>query len=98
MQPAEYYGVASARTGGYVIPYIPPPCLIEVDNKCVVPMPDLPTVVVVVMGIAVWVWWFYNQFLAETHVKEAAAPAFRERPCWFAPARLLRRGHISPQK
>jgi uncharacterized protein YegL len=62
MQPAEYYGVASARTGGYVIPYIPPPCLIQVDNTCVIPMPDLPTVVVVAIGIAVWIWWLYNQF------------------------------------
>jgi len=63
MQPAEYYGVASARTGGYVIPYIPPPCLVQVDNTCAIPMPDLPTVVVVAMGIAVWIWWIYNQFL-----------------------------------
>jgi Mg-chelatase subunit ChlD len=61
MQPAEYYGVASARTGGYVIPYIPPPCLVQVDNTCVIPMPDLPTAVVVAIGVAVWIWWFYNQ-------------------------------------
>jgi uncharacterized protein YegL len=61
MQPAEYYGVASARTGGYVIPYIPPPCLVKADNTCVIPMPDLPTAVVVAIGIAVWIWWFYNQ-------------------------------------
>ena len=61
MQPAEYYGVASARTGGYVIPYIPPPCLVKADNTCVIPMPDLPTAVVVAIGVAVWIWWFYNQ-------------------------------------
>jgi len=63
MKPAEYYGVASARTGGYVIPYIPPPCLVQVDNTCVIPMPDLPTVVVVAIGITVWIWWLYNQFI-----------------------------------
>ncbi len=61
-QPVEYYGVASARTGGVVIPYYIPPCLVKLDDTCVIPMPDLPTVVIVAIGLLVIVLWIYNQF------------------------------------
>lgn len=52
-QGVQYYGVASARTGGIVIPYAMPslPCVDVLGTKICIPMPDLPTALVV--GIAV---------------------------------------------
>ena len=49
----QYYGVASARTGGIVIPYrLPDPfCITVLGTKLCVPMPDMPTVLVV--GVAI---------------------------------------------
>lgn len=52
-QGVQYYGIASARTGGIVIPYHIPnlPCIEILGTEICIPVPDLPTPLVV--GIAV---------------------------------------------
>ena len=45
----EYYGVASARTGGIVIPYSSPKICIY-DGICI-PLPDLPTALIVIISV-----------------------------------------------
>ena len=53
IQGVQYYGVASARTGGVVIPYrVPIPCIEILGTEICIPMPDLPTVLVVGIAIA----------------------------------------------
>lgn len=60
-QGVQYYGVASARTGGIVIPYhMPsPPCIDFMGMKICIPIPDLPTALVVgivIIAVAVAVY------------------------------------------
>ncbi|MEM1552148.1 MAG: vWA domain-containing protein, partial [Candidatus Bathyarchaeia archaeon] len=58
----QYYGVVSARTGGIVIPYsLPIPCFNVLGTEICVPIPDLPTVVIVVGSIAILAWVLYTR-------------------------------------
>jgi hypothetical protein len=57
----QYYGVVSARTGGFVIPYEAPRiCLFK--DVCV-PLPDLPTWLLVGVSLAVAIIVFYQNFV-----------------------------------
>jgi hypothetical protein len=59
----EYYGVASARTGGIVIPYrIPKICIF--DDICI-PLPDLPTWLIVGVSVAALAITVYYQLVAK---------------------------------
>jgi len=61
-QRIEYYAVASARTGGYVIPYdLPKICITE--DICF-PLPDMPTLLVVGIVVAAVAFLLYQQFVA----------------------------------
>ncbi len=62
-QGVQYYGVASARTGGIVIPFPSPlpPCISVDGKKICFALPDLPTALVVLMvvtatAVAVYLW------------------------------------------
>lgn len=58
-QGVQYYGVVSARTGGIVIPYEAPRiCLF--DDFCL-PLPDLPTWLLVGLSVAVLAILWYHQ-------------------------------------
>ena len=64
MSGVQYYGVVSARTGGIVIPYhIPTPCFTVLGKEICVPLPDMPTVVVISIALAVAALMFYRQLL-----------------------------------
>ena len=59
----EYYGVTSARTGGIVIPYrIPEICIF--DDICI-PLPDLPTWLIVGISVAALAIVVYSQLVAK---------------------------------
>jgi uncharacterized protein YegL len=59
----EYYGVASARTGGFVIPYrIPKICIF--DDICF-PIPDLPTTLIVAISVVSLAVLLYQQFIVK---------------------------------
>ena len=59
----EYYGVASARTGGFVIPYRTPKICIY-DDICI-PIPDLPTWLIVSISVAALAIVVYSQLVAK---------------------------------
>ena len=57
----QYYGVVSARTGGFVIPYeVPEICIF--DDVCI-PLPDLPTWLLVGISLVVLAIVLYQQIL-----------------------------------
>ena len=59
-QGVEYYGVTSARTGGFVIPYrLPKIC---VDGICV-PLPELPTWIIVAIAVTAVIVVLYYRFV-----------------------------------
>ena len=59
----EYYGVTSARTGGFVIPYrIPKICIY--DDICI-PIPDLPTWLIVGISVAALAIVVYSQLVTK---------------------------------
>jgi len=66
IQGVQYYGVASARTGGVVIPYrMPIPCIEILGTEICIPVPDLPTVLVVGTVIVVAAIMVYLQLIEE---------------------------------
>ena len=66
IQGVQYYGVASARTGGVVIPYrMPIPCIEILGTEICIPVPDLPTVLVVGTVIVVAAIMVYLQLIGE---------------------------------
>jgi uncharacterized protein YegL len=63
----QYYGVTSARTGGIVIPWhVPKPfCITILETKLCVPLPDMPTVLVVGLGLVVAAVVLYQFLLTQ---------------------------------
>ncbi|MEM1544762.1 MAG: VWA domain-containing protein [Candidatus Bathyarchaeia archaeon] len=58
----QYYGVASARTGGFVIPYqLPIPCFDIAGTQICIPLPDMPTVLIVIGSVAFLCWVIYTR-------------------------------------
>lgn len=61
----QYYGVVSARTGGVVIPIsVPPICFTVADQQICMPLPHMPTVLVVLVGVVAAIYILYTRFLA----------------------------------
>jgi len=60
-QGVEYYGVVSARTGGYVIPYAMPKICITRD--ICIPLPDMPTFLMVFIASITAAIWIYLQLI-----------------------------------
>lgn len=59
----QYYGIVSARTGGIVIPYALPitPCFNVLGTEICVPIPDLPTFLIVIGSVAILAWVVYTR-------------------------------------
>ncbi|MEM2002793.1 MAG: VWA domain-containing protein [Candidatus Bathyarchaeia archaeon] len=58
----QYYGVASARTGGFVIPYsLPIPCFDIAGTQICIPLPDMPTVLIVIGSVVFLCWVIYTR-------------------------------------